>query len=224
MLVRRLIRVTVASMLLFAAAATGTAYSAEAEGMQVKVLSSRADLVSGGDALVEIVLPSNTDPAKIRVDVAGRNLTSAFAVRSDGRFLGLVTGAGVGEVGERSPAHAHVGDLLARDPARVDGLRGLVAEHLAVGENVLTAHGPGVLHWASCAGPRPFSSVAQTQGCTCGPANIGPPTGWLVIVSWAPPTPSTSPTRNGNASGRSSPQACVTTAYLASHNSRRSRG
>ncbi|MDQ4113985.1 MAG: DUF6351 family protein, partial [Actinomycetota bacterium] len=65
--------------------------------MQLKVLSSRADLVCGGDALVEIVLPSNTDPAKIRVAVAGRNLTSAFAVRSDGRLLGLVTGLAVGE-------------------------------------------------------------------------------------------------------------------------------
>lgn len=97
MLTRRLISVAVASMLLFATVATGTAHSAEAEGMQVKVLSGRADLVSGGDALVEIVLPGNTDPAKIRVDVAGRNLTSAFAVRSDGRFLGLVTGLAVGE-------------------------------------------------------------------------------------------------------------------------------
>ncbi|MFI5626149.1 DUF6351 family protein [Nocardioides sp. NPDC051685] len=97
MLPRRLIGIAVASMLVFATVAAGSAYAAEADGMQIKVLSNRADLVSGGDALVEIVLPSNTDPAKIRVDVAGRDLTSAFAVRSDGRFLGLVTGLAVGE-------------------------------------------------------------------------------------------------------------------------------
>ena len=94
---RRLISVAVASILLFAAAVSGTGYSAAAEGMQLKVLSNRADLVSGGDALVEVVLPSNADPAKVRVDVDGRNVTSAFAVRSDGRFLGLVTALAVGD-------------------------------------------------------------------------------------------------------------------------------
>src|SRR3954447_20299082 len=53
----------------------------------------------------------------------------------------------------------------------------------------------GVLHWASCGGPRPTGTtvgevplfcggfwVLHTHGCTCGPEKIGPPIGWLVIV------------------------------------------
>jgi len=58
----------------------------------VNVLSNRADLVSGGDALVEVVLPAGTDPASVRVDDDGRDVTSAFALRPDGRYYGLVTG------------------------------------------------------------------------------------------------------------------------------------
>ncbi|THJ04348.1 hypothetical protein E7Z54_08605 [Nocardioides sp.] len=60
--------------------------------VRVEVLSNRADLVSGGDALVEVVLPTKTDPAKVRVDLDGRDVTSAFGVRSGGRFLGVVEG------------------------------------------------------------------------------------------------------------------------------------
>ena len=65
----------------------------------IQVLSNRADLISGGNALVEIVLPSKAKarPADVEIDVDGRDVTSAFAVRSDGRFLGLVTGLVDGE-------------------------------------------------------------------------------------------------------------------------------
>jgi uncharacterized tannase-like protein DUF6351 len=66
------------------------------EGLQINVLSNRADLVSGGDALVEVVLPDGVAPSSVRVTVDGRDVTSAFAVRADGRFYGLVTGLVVG--------------------------------------------------------------------------------------------------------------------------------
>src|SRR5690349_7495717 len=57
---------------------------------EVLVLSNPADLVSGGNALVEIKLPAKAkaDPAKVRVDVDGVDVTSAFAVRANGRFMG----------------------------------------------------------------------------------------------------------------------------------------
>jgi len=58
--------------------------------LKINVLSNRADLISGGDALVQIALPSGVDPTSVKVDVGGRDVTSAFAVRSDGRFLGRV--------------------------------------------------------------------------------------------------------------------------------------
>jgi len=64
---------------------------------QILVLSNRADLVSGGDALVEVVLPGRVDPGTVRVSLNGRDVTSAFAERPDGRYEGLVTGLAVGE-------------------------------------------------------------------------------------------------------------------------------
>lgn len=56
--------------------------------VEIRVLSTRADLVSGDDALVEVVLPAKTDPSKVTVAVDGRDVTSAFAIRQDGRFFG----------------------------------------------------------------------------------------------------------------------------------------
>src|SRR3954471_11987101 len=52
----------------------------------IRVLSSRADLISGGDALVQVT------PAGAKVAVDGRDVTSQFAVRPDGRYLALLTG------------------------------------------------------------------------------------------------------------------------------------
>ena len=62
------------------------------------MLSNRADLISGGNALVEIKLPdkAKAKPADVRVDVNGVDVTGAFAVRADGRFYGLVSGLAQG--------------------------------------------------------------------------------------------------------------------------------
>ena len=59
---------------------------------ELNVLSNRADLVSGGDALVQVVLPGRVDPSTVRVSVDGRDVTSAFAVRAGGAYEGVVTG------------------------------------------------------------------------------------------------------------------------------------
>ena len=59
---------------------------------EIRVLSNRADLISAGDALVEIVLPPTADPFGVRVEVEGRDVTGAFERRDDGRYVGLVTG------------------------------------------------------------------------------------------------------------------------------------
>ena len=56
---------------------------------EITVLSNRADLVSGGDALVSVDLRAN--PRAVRVELNGADITSAFAVRPNGRFEGLVT-------------------------------------------------------------------------------------------------------------------------------------
>ena len=73
----------------------GTAHAAS--GVQaLEVLSNRADLISGGDALVAARLAAGLDPATVRVDVDGIDVTSAFALRPSGRLEGLVTGLKVG--------------------------------------------------------------------------------------------------------------------------------
>ncbi|BCA61217.1 hypothetical protein HMP09_0451 [Sphingomonas sp. HMP9] len=65
-------------------------------GTSVKVLSGRADMVTDGDALVEVVLPTGAVPANLRVAVGGRDQSSNFALRSNGRITGLVSGLAAG--------------------------------------------------------------------------------------------------------------------------------
>jgi hypothetical protein len=57
----------------------------------IHVLSNRADLISGGDALVEI-----TGEVPTTVTLNGADISSAFAMRPNGRFMGLVTGLALG--------------------------------------------------------------------------------------------------------------------------------
>ena len=59
---------------------------------QILVLSNRADLISGGDALVEIVLPDKVDPATVTVKLNGTDITSAVGGRPQRGFEGVVSG------------------------------------------------------------------------------------------------------------------------------------
>lgn len=62
--------------------------------VRIRLLSNRADLVSGADALVEVIAD---DPAGIEIDIDGRDVTDAFVARADGRLLGLVDELALGE-------------------------------------------------------------------------------------------------------------------------------
>jgi hypothetical protein len=69
----------------------GSAFAATPSAVpEIKVLSNRADLISGGDALVEVVPPPGTQASRLKVVVGKRNVTSEFAVRPEGRFIGLL--------------------------------------------------------------------------------------------------------------------------------------
>src|SRR3954466_3420602 len=72
------------------------AHAAKPGGLAVQVLSNRADVISADDALVAIKLPAGVDPSTVRVTAGGRDVTSAFAMRANGRFEGLVTGLAAG--------------------------------------------------------------------------------------------------------------------------------
>jgi hypothetical protein len=53
--------------------------------VEVKTLSGRADLVTGGDALMEVSVPAGVTPTDVRVDVDGRDVTGMF--RQQGSVL-----------------------------------------------------------------------------------------------------------------------------------------
>jgi hypothetical protein len=62
----------------------------------IHVVSDRADLISGGDALVSIALPHGVAPSDVQVVLNGAAVTRQFGVRPDGQFEGLVHGLQVG--------------------------------------------------------------------------------------------------------------------------------
>jgi hypothetical protein len=70
---------------------------ADAPGVvTVEVLSGRADLASGGDALVSVGLPSGVLPSDAQVTLDAQDVTGAFALRPNGRFQGLLDGLALG--------------------------------------------------------------------------------------------------------------------------------
>ena len=68
-----------------------TSVDARQAGPQLRVLSSRPDLVSGGDALVRIDPGAGTSATGLKVTVNGTDVTSALKTER-GSLIGLVTG------------------------------------------------------------------------------------------------------------------------------------
>ena len=81
-----------AAALLVMAAFSVAAGTAAAAAPEIKVLSNRADLISGGDALVE--LSGSMNGVKVHVD--GAEVTGKFAPRPGGRWMGILDGLKVG--------------------------------------------------------------------------------------------------------------------------------
>ena len=63
---------------------------------EISTLSSRPDMVSGGDALVLVSLPVGVDSAAVRLSLDGRDVASAFRTTSTGALTGLVSGISIG--------------------------------------------------------------------------------------------------------------------------------
>jgi hypothetical protein len=84
---RGTVLLVLASLLLSACGVgDGSQAAPPAAAPAIKVLSNRADVVSGDDALVEIIGGAG------RVTLNGADVSSAFLRRPDGRVLGLLTG------------------------------------------------------------------------------------------------------------------------------------
>jgi hypothetical protein len=60
-------------------------------------VSNRADMVSGGDVLVELTLPDGSPPTDFIATLDGVDVTDAFALRQNGRVQGLITSLSLGE-------------------------------------------------------------------------------------------------------------------------------
>ena len=82
-------------LLTLTACSDNQAPSSNATPIVIVSLSNRADLVSGGDALLEIQGVGSLE--KLTVDLNGEDIRSLFGESLDGRILGLVEGLQVGE-------------------------------------------------------------------------------------------------------------------------------
>jgi hypothetical protein len=114
--------------------------------LEIKTLSNRADLVSGGDVLVEIVLPPGSPETGLHVTVGTDDVSSRFSRGPDGRILGLVTGL------PDSPT-AIIADLGGKGAAMLT-----ITNH-EIGGPVFS--GPQITPWI-CAGPAPIAEVGDT--------------------------------------------------------------
>src|SRR4030095_1865702 len=68
-----------------------------ADGLQLRVLSSRPEMVTGGDALVRVELPAGVSLSDVKLTVNGTDATTRLKADASGRSLtGLVTGLALG--------------------------------------------------------------------------------------------------------------------------------
>jgi hypothetical protein len=123
---------------------SGVASAAGVDSVRLVVLSNRADLVSGGDALVRVLLPAGVSARGVRLSLGGRDVTSMFARRADGYVEGVLSGMSVG-----------VNVLTAR-LADGSGARLTITNH-SLGGPVFS-------------GPQVQPVVCETQGAALGPA------------------------------------------------------
>src|SRR5687768_12370277 len=145
-----------------AAAAPGPAASSSRK-LQMLVLSNRADLISGGNALVEAQLPPGADASRLRVllatDHGQRNVSEAFARRANGRILGLL---------ERLPiGRSHLIAAIAGTSHGNDATRITITNHPNGGP---VFSGPQVAPWV-CTTQTNGLGPAQDPQCNAPPSH-----------------------------------------------------
>ena len=121
--------------------------SNSSSGVSLQTLSNRADLISGGTALVQINLPASANASQLRVDIDGTDASSAFSTLADGRTVGLLTGLKNG---------ANVVTAKAAD-ASFGGARLTITNHPIGGPVLLGAQ---IQPWV-CATPTPVGRDRQ---------------------------------------------------------------
>ena len=122
--------------------------------LEIVTLSNRADLISGGDALVEVRVPKQVSLSAVKVKLNGHDITSSFKANTAARTLrGVVTGLGEGR-----------NDLVAVDGGKGNGkgdgkeVRLTITNH-PIGGPVLL--GSQTQPWI-CATPTPVAQSGNT--------------------------------------------------------------
>src|SRR5262245_18742901 len=72
-------------------------FSQSAQRLEIRTLSSRPDLVSGGDALVEVKAPAGARLNDLTLTLNGKDVTSRLKLERGGGFRGLIGEMVVGE-------------------------------------------------------------------------------------------------------------------------------
>src|SRR5262245_44926646 len=88
-------RLQIPLFLLITTAAAPLPAAAHDDGndLEIVTLSNRADLISGGDALVEVRVPKHVSLSKVKVKLNGHDISTSFTANATARTLrGLVTG------------------------------------------------------------------------------------------------------------------------------------
>jgi hypothetical protein len=122
---------------------------------EIRTLSSRADLVSGGDALIAVKVPAGTRADRLTVTLNGHNVMSRLTLdAATGDFRGLIDGLAVGtnRVTAKITSPRHEATLtIVNHPITGPILSG---PHLAPYECSTEASGLGPALDANCSAPR----------------------------------------------------------------------
>src|SRR5256885_13376861 len=68
--------------------ACGSSGDAGPQPIEILSLSNRADMISDGNAYLEILLPKGIPAGALKVELNGADVTAQFAQRANGRILG----------------------------------------------------------------------------------------------------------------------------------------
>lgn len=104
-----------AALLMMGTQATAAPPAPKPSGLEVSTVSSAPDLVTAGDALVEVSVPRNVPQHRVRIDLDGTDVRDAFTWDEQRRVLiGVVEGMELGEntITARPPGNGRAGDTL----------------------------------------------------------------------------------------------------------------
>jgi hypothetical protein len=102
-------------------ASCGGGSKGEGPPPEIRTVSNRADLISDGDALVEITAPPGIVDQGLTVTLNGTDVSSAFVQQAKGTLLGRVTGLQVGNnvlVATAKPGHGKSAQLVITNAPR----------------------------------------------------------------------------------------------------------